>query len=124
LEVNILVHVIGNPWRRYPDSYAWQEVKYSLDEDIECRERSLRAEEGVRARTTIPILYKCIKPEHVILIVQDTILASQPRGESYSCVIETVESQIRRFLEDVSGDLYSEIRDKTRIIVAPGVGSL
>jgi len=122
LEVNILVHVIGNPWRRYPDSYAWQEVKYSLDEDIECRERSLRTEEGVRARTTIPILYKCIKPEHVILIVQDTILASQPRGESYSCVIETVESQIRRFLEDVSGDLYSEIRDKTRIIVAPGVG--
>lgn len=117
-EVNTLILVLGNPWRRYPREYQWCEVTYRLDGGIECRDE---IQEYV-ARTTLPILYNCIKPDHMIIIAQDTLLVKEPQGNSYKDVIRIAEEVVREFLESVDRKLYEDIKDKIKIIVAPGLG--
>ncbi len=118
LELRLLTYVIGNPWSKYPKEYAWREVRYRLDDAVRCRSENI---DSRMARTTLPILYKCIKPEILIFVIQDTILA-QPIDGSYGDVVRAIESQLHKFLEQIDGNLYHEIKDKMRVIVAPGVG--
>jgi CRISPR-associated protein Csx1 len=132
--IDVLVSVIGSPWHVYPDKMRWYEAKYEFSDDVECVDGK---PDYVRSRTTLAALHECLKPQHVIVVAQDTILVKNPeelKGDySYDDVIRDVENIVEEFLKRAcmkverggevrNGNIYDEVGSKLSIIVAPGSG--
>jgi CRISPR-associated protein Csx1 len=132
--IDVLVSVIGSPWRAYPDKMRWYRAEYRFSDDVECSGGKL---DYVKSVTTLAALHECLKPQHVIVVAQDTIIVKNPkefRGDyGYDDVIRDVKSIVEEFLrradmevgrggEVRKGNIYEEVESKLSVIVAPGSG--
>lgn len=109
----VLIAPWGRPWRSYKDKkLSWERVTYILKKDNgeEVKYESLN---------TLPLLYREVKPDQIIVIVLDTALGSIP--DSYGTLCEKVDEAYRDF---ISNYLRLNLEDKVRVIVAPGVGRI
>jgi CRISPR-associated protein Csx1 len=136
MTIDVLVSVIGSPWRVYPDKdkMRWYRAEYRFSDDVEC---SGGKPDYVKSVTTLAALHECLKPQYVIVVAQDTILVKNPeelRGDyGYDDVIRDAKSIVEEFLRradmDVGrggevrkGNIYEEVGSKLSVIVAPGSG--
>jgi CRISPR-associated protein Csx1 len=132
--IDVLVSVIGSPWRAYPDKMRWYRAEYRFSDDVEC---SGGKPDYVKSVTTLAALHECLKPQYVIVVAQDTILVKNPeelRGDySYDDITRDVKSIVEEFLrradmdvgkggEVKKGNIYEEVGSKLSVIVAPGSG--
>lgn len=89
--------------------YGWGEVYYSFRGRVLSR----------KVRSSLPLLYDCLRPDVVVVLVLDTVVEGDVEG--YLEVRERVSGRYRDFIEDELGLRLGG--GKLSVIVAPGVGS-
>ena len=124
----VLVATWGNP-------FQWEEVTYRVN----CGELGLERCNDVEMKnvSTLPVLIKALQPDITIILVLDTLANltlrnNVPEGEleSYEGVKDDVIKRVEWFISErvvplVEDEKTRELlkdREKTKIIVAPGVG--
>jgi len=123
--MKVLIAPWGNPWRAYPGDFAWDPVEYCV-EGFGCE----------RSRTTLPLLYKYLKPDVVVVLALDTALhkvdalgGTASGGVSYDRIIKAVEEQYREFVEALFKESFADegearrAAERVAVVVAPGVGT-
>jgi len=111
LSLNVILSVMGMPWKVYPDDFNWEEVTYTINEY------------SSKTRTTLPVLYEYVskhysEPKRIITIVQDTVIAREFKPlNDYNALESTVKDMYIEFLKDLGVTTKN-----LEVIVAPGCG--
>ncbi|MDK6029524.1 CRISPR-associated CARF protein Csx1 [Ignisphaera sp. 4213-co] len=104
--MRLLVSVFGNPWRVYPDEFQWDVVEYVFDGEV------------LRSRTALPLLFKVVEPDAVLVVVQDSLIF----GCGFNCygdIVKSVEGVVKSFVESVCGECLNRVE----VVVAPAIGT-
>jgi len=109
LHLDIIISVMGMPWKVYPNDFYWNDVVYIL------------GKVSRRAHTTLPVLYNYVStnfnvPEKVIVIVQETtVVKDLDSSEDYDALENVIRDTYMEFIK------ASDI-ENVEVIVAPGCG--
>jgi CRISPR-associated protein Csx1 len=102
--MKILIEIWGN-------FEKWKEVNYYY------------GNENIKdSKTTFPLLFQCINPSSVFVIVSDTLIDNYDEEyENYSHIIDQVTIETKSFIDDINKKFNTNLNDYN-IIVAPGIG--